>query len=629
MNFKFLLCFIISALLCLYAFAQEQPNREFRGVWVATVANLDWPKQGEPAAKQKEALQRMFDKIKDANLNVVLFQVRTECDAFYKSSKEPWSRYLTGVQGVAPEYDPLAFAIEEAHKRGLELHAWFNPYRVNSNSGPNVPFAANHISKTKPDWLLSFANGKKILNPGLPEVREYVASVVREVAQHYAIDGVHFDDYFYPYPEGNFKGIASEDAATFARYGKNFKDIKDWRRDNVNETMRLVQLALKSVRPEARFGVSPFGIWKTDVPAGIKGMDAYNAIYADPLTWLEKHYVDYLSPQLYWVIGGNQDYRKLLEWWSDKTFSASRHLYAGHSLLAKGATELELPNQIGISRANQHRNALGSVIFRASNLTDNTLQSHKALKEATFMAPAAPPAMPWKPGARPAAPTDFAMVKDEKTGDYYLSWKRSSRNKHTFKRYMLYCSFEPFVNAAALPAGALRAIPVSESYTIRASQVPAQPTYWAITELGTNNVESDLSNFVALNMRHVIAKASAAPTAPEAEPEPVLEQVEPLDARTIQYIKTMAAQKAAFGVGSNQVSTVSTPYYLDLKLKKKSEVKVVLASLDGKVKTEALQRKFKSGTYTLSIDRSKLEAGENLLILTINKERRVKRIMLN
>ncbi len=598
-------------------FAQEQPNREFRGVWVATVANLDWPKPGDSAAAQKLALQRMFDKIKDANLNVVFFQVRTECDAFYKSSREPWSRYLTGTQGKAPEYDPLAFAIEEAHKRGLELHAWFNPYRVNSSPAANVPFAANHISKTKPDWLLSFSNGKKILNPGLPEVREYVASVVREVAQNYDIDGVHFDDYFYPYPEGTFKGISSEDAATFAKYGKKFKDVGDWRRDNVNETMRLVQLALKAARPEARFGVSPFGIWKTNVPAGIKGMDAYHAIYADPLTWLEKQYVDYLSPQLYWVIGGMQDYRKLLEWWSDKTHSASRHLYAGHSLLAKGATEAELPNQIDITRANQHRNALGAVIFRASNLTSNTLQSHNALKGNTFQAPAAPPAMQWKPGAKPAAPTGFAMVKDEKTGDYHVSWKRPSKNKHVFKRYMLYRSFTPVTQVADLPDGALCAIPVSESFTIPASQVPAQTSYWAVTELSPGNVESELSNFVMLDMGGAIAQL------------PAPDWVEPLDARTIEHIKNKAAQHSVLDAEKRMVSTVSTPYYLNVKLKKKAEVKVMLMSLDGTVRTEALMRKFKTGVYTLSIDRTKLDAGENLLILTINNKQSIKRVMLN
>ncbi|TXK51577.1 family 10 glycosylhydrolase [Pontibacter qinzhouensis] len=626
MNFKFLLCLFLSVFLCVRVKAQEQPNREFRGVWVATVANLDWPKQGDSAANQKLALQRLFDKIKDANLNVVLFQVRTECDAFYKSSREPWSRYLTGKQGIVPEYDPLAFAIEEAHKRGLELHAWFNPYRVNSSTDSKTVFADNHISKTKPEWLLSFANGKKILNPGLPEVREYVAQVVREVAQHYTIDGVHFDDYFYPYPEGSFKGIASEDAATFAKYGKNFKDIKDWRRDNVNETMRLVHQALKATKPEARFGVSPFGIWKTNVPAGIKGMDAYNDIYADPLAWLEKQYVDYLSPQLYWVIGGNQDYRKLLEWWSDKTYSSSRHLYAGHSLLAKGATELELPNQIAISRANQHHNALGSVIFRATNLTSNTLQSHTSLKATTFMAPAAPPAMPWKPGAKPAAPTDFTMVKNEKTGDYHVSWKRPARNKHSFKRYMLYSSFAPVTNVAELPAGALRAIPVSESFTVPASQVPLQTTYWAITELGPNNIESELSNFVILGRGGAIAQQLPAPS---PEPDAAPELLEPLHARAIQQIKNVAAPNAVFDSQKSKVATVSTPYYLDVKLKKKAEVKVMLMSLDRTVKTEVMKRKFKSGVYTLSIDRSKLEAGENLLVLTINNKQSIKKIMLN
>src|SRR5690606_14472720 len=237
------------------------------------------------------------------------------------------SRWLTGVQGQDPGYDALAFAIEEAHKRGLELHAWINPFRVNASTSAATVYSEDHISNTNPELLLEYASGQKIINPGLPEAREYVVSVVEEITQNYDIDGIHFDDYFYPY-----SGTADEDLSTFEVHGDGFDNIGDWRRHNVNETVRQVYEAIKIIKPGVRFGISPFGIWKNGVPEGIVGMDAYNVIYADAIHWIETQTIDYITPQLYWPIGGGQDFKKLLEWWAENATSASRHLYAGHTL---------------------------------------------------------------------------------------------------------------------------------------------------------------------------------------------------------------------------------------------------------------------------------------------------------
>ncbi|WP_210490588.1 glycoside hydrolase family 10 protein [Rufibacter aurantiacus] len=590
--------------------AQELPNREFRGVWVATVANLDWPVRGASPESQKAALRAMFDKIKEANLNVVFFQIRTECDAFYRSSKEPWSRFLTGTQGKDPGYDPLAFAIEEAHARGLELHAWFNPYRVSTVPNPAV-YNAQHVSKSRPEWLLSFSNGKKILNPGLPEVRQYIASLIKEVTQNYAIDGVHFDDYFYPYPEGTFNGISNEDAQTFQQYGSGFANIKDWRRYNVNETLRLVNAQIKETKPQVRFGVSPFGIWKNNEPAGISGMDAYNAIYADAVYWLDNHYVDYLTPQLYWAIGGRQDYRKLLYWWSDKAANASRHLYPGHIVQQTGFTPEEVPHQIEISRSNQEKNALGSVIFRAANILNNSNLIATSFKAATFRLPAAPPAMSWMTGKAPAAPSGLTVTLNEATGNYEVRWTRSSLNTHAFKRYLLYTTASMPATGALIPDGSVRAFTTAEAVTIPAAEVPSPTAFWAVTELSPANQESELSN--------VVVVGNTVPVLAQQE-KPIL---------TVDQLGLGNGAPETVASPGTPVSSTSNNVYVTINLKKKSGVKAELYTMDRKKKTRVLKEKYKAGNHTLAIPRGKMAPGTYMLVLEYAGQRSVQKVVFN
>ncbi|HEX9972655.1 MAG TPA: family 10 glycosylhydrolase, partial [bacterium] len=274
------------------------------------MVNLDWP--SSPSLnpdRQRSELVSTLDQLRAVGINAIFFQVRPECDAFYQSTYEPWSYFLTGKQGKAPSpfYDPLEFAISEAHKRGMELHAWFNPYRAIREIG-SFQIDSTHVTVRHPDWAIQIGNFK-FLNPGLPMVREHVTAVIIDVARRYDIDGIHFDDYFYPYPPNN---ITNEDDQTFANYSRGFTGRGDWRRDNVNLFIEMVYDTIQAIKPYVKFGVSPFGIWKNGVPSGITGLDAYSAIYADAVTWFNKQIVDYVAPQLYWAFGGGQDYGKLL-----------------------------------------------------------------------------------------------------------------------------------------------------------------------------------------------------------------------------------------------------------------------------------------------------------------------------
>ena len=288
---------------------------EFRGAWVATVYNLDWPsKPGLPPEIQKAQLRAILDRAAELHLNAILLQVRPASDALYASRFEPWSEFLSGTAGVSPGYDPLSFAIVEAHLRGLELHAWVNPFRAGISASRRLP--ANHVAKKHPEWVRRF--GKQLwIDPGNPDARDYVISVINDLVGRYDVDGVHLDDYFYPYPLRSGEATFPDDA-TWARFGrKSGMSRADWRRENINDFVRSLYRAVKATRPRARFGISPFGIWRPGVPAGTRaGLDAYAQLFADSRKWLAQGWVDYLAPQLYWSIEpGEQSFPVLLNWW--------------------------------------------------------------------------------------------------------------------------------------------------------------------------------------------------------------------------------------------------------------------------------------------------------------------------
>jgi len=301
--------------LGVFASAAAGAMREFRGAWVATVYNLDWPtRPGLPAATQQAQLRELLDRAASLHLNAILLQIRPASDALYASTKEPWSEFLSGAAGVSPGYDPLAFAIEEAHVRGLELHAWINPFRAALKANQTLP--PNHVVRRHPEWVRRF--GKQLwIDPGEPKARAYVIEVITEIARRYDVDGIHLDDYFYPYPLKSGEASFPDDA-TWERYGvKSGLSRGDWRRENINDFVRSMYRALKATKPRLRVGISPFGIWRPGVPPTIEAdVDSYAHLFADSRKWLAEGWVDYLAPQLYWSIQpSKQSFPVLLNWW--------------------------------------------------------------------------------------------------------------------------------------------------------------------------------------------------------------------------------------------------------------------------------------------------------------------------
>lgn len=341
-------CGIAGAVLALALGAAQA--KEFRGAWVATVYNLDWPsKAGLSAERQQAELRAMLDRARALGLTAILFQVRPAGDAFYASKIEPWSAFLTGTQGEAPGYDPLAFAVREAHARGLELHAWFNPFRASTSA--KGAFAKSHVSRTHPAWVRP--HGSLLwLDPGVPAARDYVLDVVLDVVRRYEIDGVHIDDYFYPYPTKGAGDFA--DAASWKAHGIATGMTRgDWRRDNINRFVETLYRRVKAEKPAVKVGISPFGIWRPGVPATIEaGLDAFGTLHCDAKLWLERGWCDYLAPQLYWSIEpAPQSFPVLLDWWRAQSKSG-RPVWPGIATERVGSKRpaTEIAQQIALTR---------------------------------------------------------------------------------------------------------------------------------------------------------------------------------------------------------------------------------------------------------------------------------------
>jgi len=478
--------------------AQTPPKREMRAGWLATVARIDWPTtlmyyvSTENIAKQKAEFTAILDSVVAANMNAVFFQVRPECDALYNSAYEPWSEYLASTRGTNPGYDPLAFAIEESHKRGVELHAWLNPYRYERSAGKNTGKPGDYKT-AHPEWILDYAtytNGVKtkdditILDPGNPSVRKLIKSIVGDILSKYDVDGIIFDDYFYAYTGTN---------STLDSYSQNlFKPasmtLSNWRRDNVNKMVADVYDTIQAVKPYVVFGVSPFGIWTTSstvaaaegitLPSGITGSNMYEQIYCDPVAWMKQGKVDYISPQLYWTTTSTgQDYKKLCPWWSDVAKKYNKYFYSSMSLTALTSTykvpinanfESGLDNQLTIlneskpktvneienfgfsqtesriiSAINYDDSEVGLEIDWNRNSTKNAAPGSvffsiknlwtkgkftKYLREQKFQFNALPPAINWKSTTSLLAPTNVKRTAN------ILSWQHTETNI----RYAIY-----------------------------------------------------------------------------------------------------------------------------------------------------------------------------------------------
>lgn len=401
--------------------ARIAPKREFRGQWIATVVNIDWPSDPHfPVERQKQELITLLDADQRAGINAIILQVRPAADAFYAKSIEPWSKWLTGKQGLAPDpaWDPLEFAIIEAHKRGMELHAWFNPYRATFDANFKA-LCTCHITNSVPSWFFTYG-GIKLFNPGIPDVRDYIIKVILHVVDNYNIDGVHMDDYFYPY---QIEGQKIHDEAAFKAYGDEFTDIKEWRRNNVDQLIEALDDSIHAHKPFLKFGISPFGIWKnaSQDPEGSDshGGDSYYELYADTRKWLQQGWIDYVMPQLYWNIGYHlAPFENLVDWWSDNSYG--RHLYVGqapyrafepHSRAFHNPREI--PNQIRYLRDDP--NVEGSAFFSANTLLKNPLGFADSLHYNFYKYPALPPTMPWLDSIPPNAPRNVTAKLNVKS----------------------------------------------------------------------------------------------------------------------------------------------------------------------------------------------------------------------
>ncbi len=383
-------------------------SRELRGVWVATVGNINFPSRtGLSVTAMQTELTSMLDVVQRNRLNAVFFQVRPEGDAVYRSTLEPWSRYLTGRQGGDPGFDPLEFIVTQAHRRNIEVHAWFNPYRAKSNTSSAA--ASPHISVTNPEAVVTYGSALW-MDPSRTVVQDRLAAVIRDVVTRYDVDGVHFDDYFYPYP---ISGTAFPDSAQFNAYrsGGGALALSDWRRDNVNRMVERVSMTVSSARADVRFGISPFGIYRPGMPAGISGLDAYNAIYCDPVRWIRQGWVDYLAPQLYWPSTQTaQAYGTLIAWWSSLA-SNGRSIFAGNNLGQLGSSTAwtvdEFVRQVDLTRAQADRGARGNIWFTVQPFQSNRMGVADTLRTRFYQAPALTPPLA---GSRPRPATPNVTV---------------------------------------------------------------------------------------------------------------------------------------------------------------------------------------------------------------------------
>lgn len=422
---------ILASLLLLSAVvaARQDPNdipptlqREARGVWVATVGNVDWPsRKGLSADAQKAEAEAILDRAAHLHLNLVVLQVRPAADAFYPSTVFPWSAYLTGSMGVDPGYDPLAFWIDEAHKRGIELHAWLNPFRALTVADGSV--SRGHISATRPDLVRRYG-GQLWLDPGEADAKQLILDGIRELVTNYDLDGIHFDDYFYPYP---VSGESFPDASSFARSGE--PDKLAWRRSNVDSLVQETHDLIHSIKPWVKFGISPFGIWKPGYPSGVWGLDPTTTLFADSRNWLQNGWVDYLSPQLYWRISApKQPFGKLLKWWISQDV-LDRHIWPGCYDSQTSWAPQEVVGQVKLTR---EIGGGGNLHFSARALMRNAKGIASLLRERVYGGMALVPASPWLKSEAPLPPkvgrvewdgiqpAHFEWTSDGETPRFYL-----------------------------------------------------------------------------------------------------------------------------------------------------------------------------------------------------------------
>lgn len=438
--------FLLSGIICwltLTAVAQTgSPKYEFRAVWVATVNNIDWPSRpGLTTAEQQKEIIDILNLQQQLGMNTIILQVRPESDAFYHSQLEPWSRYLTGTPGKAPDpfYDPLEFWITQCHERGMELHAWLNPFRVAQNY--KKPLAGNHIAFEHPEWILQYGD-QLYFDPGLPQTRLFVNEVVRDMVKRYDVDAIHFDDYFYPYPLQN----PFPDTTSFRLYNRGFgKEAKaDWRRENVDMIIESLNQTIKTEKPWVKFGISPFGVWrnKTEDPDGSDtkaGATNYDHLYANVIKWQQKGWIDYCLPQLYWQVGHPlADFKMLASWWKDHSYGKA--MYIGHGIYKSDRNSAtpewtmagEIPGQIRLLR--EMKGLGGSAFYSSKHFNRDLMGFQDSLLANLYNRAAIAPPMPWLDDVPPQ------KVKDFKRRGRTIKWKTEETHIESDKphRFIIY-----------------------------------------------------------------------------------------------------------------------------------------------------------------------------------------------
>jgi uncharacterized lipoprotein YddW (UPF0748 family) len=504
--YAILLALFITTPILAQDISKINPKREFRGIWVATVTNIDWPSRpGLSADQQKQELIALLEYHKKNGLNAVVLQVRPAADAFYAKSREPWSKYLMGKQGLAPAagYDPLEFAIKEAHFRGMELHAWFNPYRATMSA--NEVVSADHMTRKRPEWFFSYA-GKKQFDPGIPEVREHIVQVILDVVKGYDIDGIHFDDYFYPYPVA---GQRINDAATFAKNNNGFTNISDWRRNNVDLLIKSLSDSIHFYKKYVKFGISPFGIWKNvyeDADGSeTKGLSNFTELFADSRKWVKEGWVDYINPQIYFSFTRKAaPFGTLVDWWSNNTYG--RHLYIGQAAYlvnqkAEAAWRLpeQIPDQIRYIRDNNR--VQGSVFFSSKSFSTIARATGDSLRVNLYRYPALPPQMPWLDEIVPNQPRAFTAMSTG-TG-VHLKWEAplAASDGETASGYVIYRFEEGEKISVADPKNIIR-ISFEDFTNFLDTDVEKGKRYnYLVTALDRLKNESDPSGPVGIEAR--------------------------------------------------------------------------------------------------------------------------------
>jgi len=490
-----------------------KPKYEFRAAWIASVENIDWPsKKGLPADSQKAEFIRQLDMHKRNGLNAVVVQIRPAADAFYPSPYEPWSEWLTGVQGKPPSpwYDPLQFMIEETHRRGMEFHAWCNPYRAVKTIGRSS-IAADHVTRRHPDWFVRFEN-TLYFDPGNKEVQQYVVTVIRDIVRRYDIDALHFDDYFYPYDirEGNPKWDFP-DKSSFAKYG-NGMSIGDWRRSNVDSVIVHLSQAIKEEKPYCKFGVSPFAIWrnKSQDAEGSEtsgGVTDYDNLYANILLWLKRGWIDYVVPQIYFDFDQPRaPFGPLLDWWAHHSYG--RHCYIGLGIykaferIAAWHDPTQIPRQIRAMRT--YPEVQGAIYFSSTSFVNNPNGWCDSLRNSYYNYPALIEPMPWIDSTRPHEP-NFRTEYNQKDLSG-TAWLTRGDPQDRLRGYAIYRTDSANVSTDSLPAFDFIPYDSVAGFTIHSGTAEGKGKVWYyyVTAVSRNNVESRavpllFSNFTSSN----------------------------------------------------------------------------------------------------------------------------------